>query len=118
VRKPSLHGITVICSFRPQRIPGIRINSEQSSESSAVRATGRRLASDEKRAELIAPICRLALDAKRRKWLAAGRRVRCMQCLKLLRCQCERERGGILLYVRYGCRTTVCCGTTCTGEIT
>src|SRR5207244_2191830 len=32
--------------------------------------------------------------------LAARRRMRSIQCLKLLRCQCQRD--GVLLYMRYG----------------
>jgi hypothetical protein len=29
-------------------------------------------------------------------------RVRCIQCLKLLRCQCQREGDGVFLYMRGG----------------
>ncbi len=59
--------------------------------------------------------------------------MRSIQCLKLLRCQCQCQRDGVLLYMRYGtgfgncndvtaadgpgqrnsgCRATVCCANT------
>jgi hypothetical protein len=65
--------------------------------------------------------------------------MRCIQCLKLLRCQCQCQRDGVLLYVRYGtrfrncndvtaadgpgernsgCRAIVCCANTCKSRIT
>jgi hypothetical protein len=65
--------------------------------------------------------------------------MRCIQCLKLLRCQCQCQRDSVLLYVRYGtrfgncndvtaadgpgernsgCRAIVCCANTCKRGIT
>jgi hypothetical protein len=64
--------------------------------------------------------------------------MRSIQCLKLLRCQCQGQSDGVLLYMRYGtrfgncngvtaadgpgqrnsgCRATVCCTNTCKHRI-
>src|SRR5215470_11029286 len=80
-----------------------------------------------------------SLEASRPFALAARRRMRSIQCLKLLRCQCQCQRDGVLLYMRYGtgfrncndvtaadgpgqrnsgCRATVCCANTCKRGIT
>src|SRR5262249_16086450 len=80
----------------------------------------------------------LSLEALRPFALAARRRMRSIQCLKLLRCQCQCQRNGVLLYMRdrtrcgncndvtaadgpgqrnSGCRRTVCCANTCNTAI-
>src|SRR5262249_14807853 len=81
----------------------------------------------------------LSLEALRPFALAARRRMRSIQCLKLLRCQCYCQRDGVLLYMRdrtrfgncndvtaadgpgernSGCRAVVFCANTCKRGIT
>src|ERR1700693_5848715 len=64
--------------------------------------------------------------------------MRCIQCMKFLRCKCQCERDGVLLYMRRrtgfgncndvtvadgpgqrdsGCRATMCCADTCKRRI-
>src|SRR5277367_1040377 len=85
----------------------------------------------------LARSCRTGMSARRSpapiQTLAAGLRMRCIQCLKLLRCQYQRQGDGVFLYMCHGpgfgncndvtaadgpgqrnsgCGASVCCGNT------